>query len=260
MKLRLYTKTSANLDLLKNIDSCGGKFTSEEHAMLIKSELEGVVKTKEEYLHNYLLGNWVKLSSLEFLIKRIIDNQYNNILSFGSGYCVLEYLLKLSLPKGAKVIATDFDSYLIQKANIFFPEISSSVFNFSTDDMKDFQKALDLKFDIAVFFGSTYVMEDGEFIKLLRGLKNNGMREIVDFNADYMRVNDFLYYFLEPICKSNLIRKLCGKVPIDKNEYIGKFHGYLRSRGELRYLYRKSGLRIVKETSVGPYKYVVMLK
>ena len=41
--------------------------------------------------------------------------------------------------------------------------------------------------------------------------------------------------------------------------YKGKFHGYSRSKRELRKLYRKSGFNIEREIKIKSYKYVAIL-
>jgi hypothetical protein len=52
---------------------------------------------------------------------------------------------------------------------------------------------------------------------------------------------------------------MLGKTVIKNGDYIGKFHGYARSRAELRSLYKKCGLKIIKEISVKGCKYVAVL-
>jgi hypothetical protein len=62
---------------------------------------------------------------------------------------------------------------------------------------------------------------------------------------------------LEPLRKITVMRKLLRRPPLDN--HIGKFHGYSRSRGELRRLYKKAGLSLVEETSAGAYHYIAIL-
>jgi hypothetical protein len=72
-----------------------------------------------------------------------------------------------------------------------------------------------------------------------------------------MNLKGCISLVLRPITTIPLIRKLFGKPPL--SDYRGKFHGYSRSRGELRRLYKESGWRIHKEVSSGIYEYVAIL-
>src|SRR3990167_655141 len=130
VKIKIYT-LSHDVDLLKEIDNDGGQFTAEEHAYAIEKEFgETIFKTRENLLRHYLPGNLPKLGSLGFLIDSIKRNGYRNILSLGAGQCVLEYLLKMSLPEESQVVACDFDSFFVKKAREFFPEIIAERFDF----------------------------------------------------------------------------------------------------------------------------------
>jgi len=259
MKRKIYTLSHDN-DLLKEIDNNGGQFTAEEHTYVIEKEFgQTVFKTKESLLRNYLPGNLPKLGSLGFLIDMIRKNEYRNILSLGAGQCVLEYLLKISLPEETKVFACDFDAFFIEKAKQFFPEITVAKFDFFKDEIRSLQHELNAEFDLAVFFGSAYVMDEPQFIKLFSDLKKSCVKQIVDFHAGYMDSKGVIRYFLQPLTRNSIVRKLFCKPPITKESFRGKFHGYSRNRSELRRLYTKSGLRILRENSTSGYKYVAIL-
>lgn len=259
MKRKIYT-LSHDIELLKEIDSNGGQFTAEEHAYAIEKEFgQSVFKTRETLLRSYLPSNLQKLGSLGFLIDIIKENKYKNILSLGAGQCVLEYLLKMSLAEETKVIACDFDSFFIDKAKEFFPEIVTSRFDFFKDDIISLQSNLNIEFDLAIFFGSAYVMDDPEFIRLFSDLKKGGVKRIIDFHAGYMDSKGVIKYFLQPLTTNSAMRRLFHKPPITKETFRGKFHGYSRSRSELRRLYRKSEWSILREISVSGYKYVGIL-
>jgi len=68
----------------------------------------------------------------------------------------------------------------------------------------------------------------------------------------------FIYYLLNPMLKNPLIRRILRRSALP--EYRGKFHGFSRSRGELRRLYRKSGLRIIREQASCGFKYIATLE
>lgn len=260
MKRKLYT-LSHDVGVLKEVDNNGGQFTAEEHAYAIEKEFgETVFKTKENLLRNFLPGNLLKLGALGFLIDSIKKNEYRNILSLGAGQCVLEYLLKMSLPEESKVVACDFDSFFIEKAKEFFPEIIAKRFDFFKDEISSLQSEFNMGFDLAVFFGSAYVMDDKEFIKLFSDLKNIGVKEIIDFHAGYMDWKGVISNYLHPLSRNPAVRRILHKPPIAVEGYRGKFHGYSRNRSELIKLYKSSGLELRGETSVaGSYKYVAIL-
>lgn len=259
MKQKIYT-LSHNTNLLKEIDNSGGQFTAEEHAYVIEKEFgETVFKTKEDLLRSYLPGNLPKLGSLGFLIEMIKKNEYRNILSLGAGQCVLESLLKMSLPEETKVFACDFDSFFVEKAKQFFPEITAARFDFFKDELPSLKQELNAEIDLAVFFGAAYVMDDQQFISLFSDLKKIGVKQIVDFHAGYMDSKGVIRYFLQPLTTNATVRKLFRKPSKKEGDFRGKFHGYSRNRSELRRLYKKSGLSILREISTSGYKYVAIL-
>jgi len=249
MKIKLYTKGHDEASL-KEIGSCDEQFTAATHAHIVEREFEKYFKTKESLIQWYLAQslNSDKLLALAFLIQHCNENEYKNVLSLGAGPCVLEYLLKCALPDDARVVATDFDSFYIKKAKLHFPSIIPVEFDFFKDNPSDLQK-LKIDFDITVFFGSSYVMNDSDFIRQFSGLKEIGVKKIIDFQAGYIPWKRFPTVIL-----SEVIAK------INPRRYRGKFHGYGRSRGELRRLYKLAGLELIQEIPVAPYGYVAILK
>jgi ubiquinone/menaquinone biosynthesis C-methylase UbiE len=263
MKRKLYTKYH-NIDLLKEVDNKGGQFTAEEHAYVVEREFANKFESREILLRWYLSENAAKLSSLGFLIRHIYDNRFTNILSLGAGTCVLEYLLKLALSEEAKVVGADFDSYFIDKAKILLPGIIPVKFNLFKDDVGQLKAISDIDFDIAVFYSSSYVMDDALFVKVFQRLKEVGVKQIIDFQAGYIknptlvRLYELLSYILSLPPVTLAVRKLFGKYRL-REAYSGKFHGYSRSRGELRRLYKEAGIPSVRELKVSPYEYVAIL-
>lgn len=258
MKKKIYT-LAHNLDLLKQIDNDGNRFTASERADLSEKELgESIFKTKESLLRYYLPLDFKKSESWIFVYDIIKENGYRNILSLGSGPCVQEYLLKKTLSPDSQIVATDFDSFIINKAKLFFPELIVEQFDFFTDDISDLHRRLNIEFDLAIFFGSSYVMDDIEFKKLFADLKKIGVKKIIDFQAGYMNKKNVLMNYL-PFFLANFIRRIFGKSQIER--YKGKFHGYTRDKKELRRLYKNSGLKIQNELeSKTCYRYFVVLE
>ena len=125
MKKKMYTR-SHNVELLKEIDHDGGRFTSEEHAYVIEKEFsETIFKTRDTIIREY--AEYSFDPRLRFLVEFIKEKKYSNILSLGAGSCVNEYFLKMALSKDSKVVACDLDPFFIRKAKEFFSEDSVGI-------------------------------------------------------------------------------------------------------------------------------------
>lgn len=261
MKIKMYTKSHSEA-LLKEIDNNGGQFTAAEHAYVVETDFGKEFETKENLMRWYLRSSSDKLPALAFLMKYVNANGYKNILSLGAGQCVLEYLLRYALPEDSNVIAADFDSFFIKKAKLHFPSIIPVEFDFFKDDLEDLQKKLNIYFDLAVFWGSAYVMDNSNFVKLFRELKEIGVKRIIDFHAGYIPRRRILQIICSRLM-SYVVSKLRRIEMINKiipPSYRGKFHGYGRTRGELRRVYKQAGLVLIQETAVGSYEYVAICK
>lgn len=258
MKINLYTK-GHNINLLKEIDNNGRQFTAEEHAYVTEKEFgDSFLRSREKLLRYYLSNNSAKLEALDFLIRRVTAQRYDNILSLGAGYSVLEYLLKLAVPESTQIVVTDFDAYVMEKVRLFFPEIVTLPCDLFKDDIKDIARSLKLKFDLAVFFSSAYVLDDAQFVSFFKDLKIIGVKEIIDFHAGYIDMKRIFYNLIDKIKSNGRIRKICGKSPIEV--FRGKFHGYGRDRSELKKLYHQAGFHVEQEVSLKSYKYVAILR
>jgi hypothetical protein len=120
MKRKIYTY-SHEIELLKEIDHDGGRFTAEEHAQVTKKEFDqSIFKIREKLICEYSAVSFDP--RLRFLVEFIKENKYSSILSLGAGSCINEYFLKMALSKDTKVVACDFDAFLIQKAKEFFSD------------------------------------------------------------------------------------------------------------------------------------------
>ena len=258
MKNKLYTQ-SHNKALLDEIGN--GQFTSEEHAFVLEKEFgDTVFSSRESLLKYYLSNNINKLCALQLLNSIVVTKGYRNILSLGAGPCVLEYLLKLSLSESTNVIASDFDAFFIEKASVYFPEVLALRFDFFNDSINSFLSENNIKADLAIFFGSAYVMDDNDFIKLFKGLKECGVSQVIDFHAGYMDCIGVIKSIISPVTKNRKIRKLFGKSQTIDLQKAGKFHGYSRSRSELMRLYRSSGWTVVRKIKVSGYKFIAILE
>lgn len=256
MKKKIYTR-SHNIDLLKQVDNNGAQFTAEEHAYVTSKEFKDRFESKESLIKWQLELNASRLQEVVLLVEHMYKNEFKNVISFGAGTCFMEYLLKVMLPKDSFVIATDFDSFYIEKARMLFPEIISTEFDFLKDDISSIKNITNVDLDVAVFFGSAYVMDDMQLVHLFKKLKEIKIKQIIDFHGGYMSFWDVVYEYLLPLRKSSFLSRVFRK-PLNKGEYIGKFHGYSRSRDELRRLYKESGVDLVKEISMDSCKYVAI--
>lgn len=243
---KLYTY-SYSKETLKEL-SYKSVFSSEEHAWAEEKEFGFHYQTKENLLRYYLPGAIKWISQSQFLIDLISDKNYQNIISFGAGAGVKEYLLKLILPQKCNVVLTDFDPFIINKVKEYFPQMIVKQFDYVNEDLEKFQKKINISFDVAIFMGSSYVMDDTNFIKLFKDLKKIGVKNIVDFNAGYISITEALkYYFLpEDIRRNRILRKILQKKEIES--FQGKFHGYARTKSALRNLYKKSCWKVKKDS------------
>lgn len=167
MKKRLYTKTY-NPDLLKSLGNEHEIITAEEHSYVSEKEFGKFFESKESLLQWYLSANSGKLCALGYLIRQVRNNTLANIISFGAGPCVLEYLLKCALPQNTNVVAADYTAFFIDKAQQFFPNIIAVKYDFVKDDIKILSDKLGIKLELAVLFGSSYVMADSEFVHFFK--------------------------------------------------------------------------------------------
>jgi hypothetical protein len=201
--------------------------------------------TRSEYIGHFLSTDHKKLISLEFLIRFCNEHNHTSVLSLGSGQCVIEHLLGYALPSGSRVVATDINLEHINIARKLFPNIIAKPFDFCADSIEDLHKV----FDVAYLMGSAYVMTDDQYVSLLKQLKAAGVKHIIDFQPAYVP------YHKLPI---TILGELKCKV---FKTYRGRFHGYQRTVGHIRRLYRKAGLTIVNEPYLPTYNnYVAVLR
>jgi len=244
MKFKIYTETYSE----EIRDACNHRYTSQEYSTLISKQNSDKYSSKKDILRDFLSKDSRKLIALDYLIQHIQKRNYHNILSLGSGTCVIEYLLSCALPKNTNIVATDFNEFCLSKSKIFFPEIISEKFDFYHDNIRQLSKNTGIQFDFAFFLGSAYVLDDDEYVDVLRQLQDSGIDGIIDFSPA-----------LVPYAKLPLM--ILGEIKnsITKS-FQGKFHGYSRTKNDFRYIYKKTGLQIEKEFQLGPYDYVSVLK
>ena len=254
MKLKMYSK-EGNIDFLKKLSN-KKVLTAEEQSALTQIENQNTnsFDTKESLINFYLTNTSNHLVTIPLVLNEIQSNKFKNILSLGSGACVMEYLLKQKSPN-VEVYATDFNNFLVKKSKEYFNEIHSEIFNFHTDSVKKLAEKLKINFDLCLFYGSAYTMNDELFIKVFNELKSVGVKKIIDFHSGYAPSYELLKEYLKmKIGYNSFIRKLFKKDP-----YFGKFHGYSRNRSHLKKLYLKSGWKVEKEYFKNGFNYTSIL-
>ncbi len=221
----------------------GRQSTAEEHAYTVEQEFAAQFTSQQVLVQHYLNDNKNKLGNLGFVIKVAHDHQATRILSLGAGQCVLEWFLQMAIADPGFVFATDFDAYFVRKASELFPELKTSTFDFARDNVEEFVAQCEVPLDLAVFFGSAYVMDDATFINIFAPLREAGIPRIIDFHADAttlrrMCINATLGY----LASKPAVRRLAHKPA-----YRGKFHGYERNIRAIRKLYAAADWQISEE-------------
>ena len=201
-----------------------------------------------------------KLKAIPFLIPHIYEYGYRNILSLGAGESVPELLLAQAMPETSRVVATDYNPYIVNHVKEFFTDITALEFDFTKTHPMDIKKEVRIDFDLVLMFRSSCIMDNEEFVRLFSQLKEIGARQIIDFQHNYISprymVEIAKTFFLMNLKKSTTLRKLFSKPPLPENPR--KYYAYLRSASLLRKLYRQSGLHLREETSAGVYPYIAI--
>ena len=225
----------------------GERASGKDYSMQIE-DLEG--KSDDSFIHLYFAKDHRKLMflSIDFLIGFINENKSKNILSLGAGPCINEYILKMCIPPDCKITATDFNSFQIKRANKFFKNITAKEFDFTKDDVKK----LGNNFDLVIFLHSSFTMNDYEFLHLIVELKKLGVKHIIDFSG-LMPIKRIPKQIFEDIWF-----KFKNRLETDKKTN-GKILGYVRSKGEIRKLYQKAGLKVVDEVDIGIPNYRIFV-
>ena len=137
MKIKLYTTTHDKKFINKS--NSNKRFSSEEHTIISEKEYQKSILKNKENLINWSLNINLnrKRHSFFYLIDRINERNYNNILSLGSGFSDLEYFLYLALEKKRKIVSSEFDEFYIKKSNEFFPDFETIKFDLHKDNFEN---------------------------------------------------------------------------------------------------------------------------
>lgn len=240
--------------MLAKIGESGRPFSAREHALLSEKEWGPHLGSRDAALLFYLTHNWKKFPAVGFVLEQARIHHWEHVLSLGAGLGVLEHFIALGLaPRGAVTI-TDFDSFLVDRAKTFFPELNARPLDFLKDDALAFLRGVSRPVDAVMFFGSSYVMDDSEFVALGRQLHAAGVNGVVDFHAAPLGLKVLLSEAgpVGALRRLPIVRWLLRRGP------VGKFHGYARSRRHMRSLYAAAGFRTVSEHRVAEYEQVLV--
>jgi hypothetical protein len=163
----------------------------------------------------------------------------------------------MSLSNDSRVVACDYNPFFIQMANEYFPEIESVLFDFSNSEIAFLNRKCKIDFDMSIFINSAYIMDDPSFIRLFNGLKQIGVKKIINFSTAYLNFEKIMKYYLSPIIKNRTIRKIFQKGPLPNQKDL--FHGYARDKWEMRRLYKKSGWNRIEEIVIDACDYVAII-
>ncbi|MBI1388557.1 MAG: hypothetical protein GC154_08925 [bacterium] len=270
MKIKAYTTLGIE-ELASRQENTLERFSSAEHEAMVSQNTGENASSKEDLIRSYLIDNYTKFGALGWFIHTVHENQCKNIVSFGAGFGVLEYLLSMSLPDDAVVIATDFDGVMVDAAAKYLSPIQARRFDFFQDDVKSLCDEIGAPIDLAVFWGSSCVMDDDELIRLLTSLYKAGVRVVMDFDAASMTAWNMikreaqlwkvrLVRQVRRIPLVNLIAPPSGPLGPVWPSHPGKFHGWHRTPDHLIKQYDAAGWRLAGRRVIPPYNMAGIFK
>lgn len=186
----------------------------------------------------YYKSNIFEKNLYNLIVDNIVWYDVKSVIGFGSGLCVLEYLLKQEFPN-LMVAASDYHKGCVDNAKRFFPEIDVMVFDFFKNHIKDVEACFGHGFDMAVMCSSAYAMDDTRFISFFKELFDSGICVVVDVNGGVIR---------------SMIRH--------SGHLGGRVFGYGRRIGRYNEMYKESGFCVVSNDLIkvpSGSKYVAVL-
>lgn len=225
-------------------------------------------RSKEEYLSFNAKMAPEHMERIEHLIEFCKFKHIKDILSLGSGESIDEITLKKKL-NDVKLVCTDHDSFICRKLSELCNDIDFKVFDMKRDN----PYILGNSFDMVLFCGSDYVMNNAEYLKLLSNLNAMGIKYIYIINSPYLNVVEKTKQIARNILRIigilvNYTTLNYSREPIisflqyaltDRKK--GIFHGYQRDIKELNMIYKKSNYDIIytKFRLYSSFKYIKIL-
>ena len=235
MQFKLYTK-SHDLNLLRNNTKNKTPFTSEEksnvsfkenHSLKFKNLYKKILEHKEDLL---------------VIIQFIKKNNIKRIVSIGSYYPIKEYYI--SKKTGVEILCYDFDKPIIKNSKIIFKDkISIQFYDMNTHLSNIIEPNHNI--DCIIFFQSLYIFNSKEYVKFLEEVNKLKIQYIIDC-ASITPLKLFLRSMIARLIKFPIKILLLKFFPNSNKFYIGKFHGYSRTKSSIIKIYNILNLKIIK--------------
>jgi len=131
---------------------------------------------KQQIFSDYMYkgSSNVKFRTLGYILDMITEYGYKNIISFGSGSCVMEYLINHLT--GVNIVCVEFSKYKTDIAKEMFPSLTIVNGDMKTFDFKGFDK----RFDMAFFVFSSAVLSSEEYRTFFKKLQVAGVKRVID--------------------------------------------------------------------------------
>ena len=198
----------------------------------------------EEYYEYYKFKEPEKVERTEDLIYFCKKNNIKNVLSIGAGESLTEITLKYALPD-IQIMCTDYDLFICSKLEELFKEIEFKEFNMKKPDFSVFKA----QYDLILFLGSSYVMNNQEYISLFKSFHRLNPKFVYIMIYSYIPIKDKINEIKGHLAQTFKI--VTGYTTSKDLDPPGVFHGYARDSHELKEIYRCSGWRAVQLKYLG---------
>lgn len=235
MEVKLYTN-SHDIKLLKKYTKNDQIFTSEELSNISLKEYH-LLKFKD--LYKKIMQSKADLLEIIQFIKK---NDIKKLVSIGSYFPIQEYYI--SKKTGAEILCYDFDKAIIKYSKIIFKDkISIQFYDMNTSLNNIIKPNHDI--DCIIFFQSLYIFNSKKYEKYLREVNNLKIKYIID-NASITPLQIIFKTKISRLIKFPIKILLFKLFPNLEKFYVGKFHGYSRTKSSLVKIYNVSNLKIIK--------------
>ena len=164
------------------------------------------------------------------------------MVSVGSNYPIQEYYI--SKKTGAEIFCYDFDKTIIRNSKVIFKDkISIKFYDMNTLLRNIIEPHRDI--NCIIFFQSLYIFNSKEYAKYLEEISNLKINYIID-KASITDLYTILKTKASRIIKFPIKKFLLIFFPNSDNLYIGKFHGYSKTKDTLIKIYEKLNFKIIK--------------
>lgn len=235
MEFKLYTK-SHNMNLLKVLTKNGMIFTSKE-----KSDVSSHENRSYKFKDLYKEVLYHK-KALSVIIQFIKKNDIKKIVSIGSNVPVKEYYI--SKKTGAEILCYDYDETVIKNSNIIFKDKIHVQFYDMNTSLSNIIKP-NHNIDCIFFFQSLYIFNSKQYFNYLEEVNNLKIKYIID-KASITPLKNILRTMISRLIKFPIKILLFKFFPNLDKFYIGKLHGYSRTKSTLIKIYYDLNLKIIK--------------